>query len=120
MSVEALKQIYLKPLVAFLLIVQCAFLVFTWSSTLKTNGDLRGAISSLRNASQSNIARLDQNEAREIRLTLESLASNQKSNTTGTLLFSLVSIVLMVIIITPLRFMRSPEKLERDRPCVEF
>jgi hypothetical protein len=118
--VEELKRIYMKPLVLFLLIIQCAFLVFALFSTFKTNSDLHGAISNLRNASQSNIARLDQNEAREIRLTLEGLAASQKSNAIITLLFSLMNILLMLILVMPLRFMRSPQKLERDRPCVEF
>jgi hypothetical protein len=119
-SVEELKRIYIKPLVVCLLIIQIAFLAFTLFSATATSAHLHGSIANLRNASQSNIARLDQNEAREIRLALEGLASNQNSNTIITLLFSVVSIALMVIIIMPLRSMRAPQKLKRDRPCVEF
>src|SRR3954471_17298131 len=110
---------YTKPLLVLLLVIQCVFLVFTLVSATEANGHLRGAISDLRNASQSNIARLDQNEARETRRTLERLADNQKFNTTITLLFSFLSTVLMLIVVVPW-FMRTSEKSQRERPCIEF
>lgn len=110
---------FTKPLLVLLLVIQCAFLVFTLFSASESSGHLRGAISNLRNASQSNIARLDQNEARETRLTLERLADKQKFSTTITLLFSLLSTGLMLIVIVPW-FARTPQRSGRERPCVEF
>jgi hypothetical protein len=110
---------YTKPLLVLLLVIQCAFLVFTLVSASEANGHLHGAIANLRNASQSNIARLDQNEARETRSTLERLANNQKFNTTITLLVSFLSTVLMLIVIMPW-FMRTSRTAQRERPCVEF
>jgi hypothetical protein len=105
---------YTKALLIFLLVIQCGFLGFTLFSAPEANGHLHGAISNLRNAAQSNIARLDQNEAREIRAILEGLASNQKFNTTITLLFSFVSVVLTAILVMPPRYLRTTREPEPD------
>jgi hypothetical protein len=107
---EMLKQILMKPLVVLVLIIQCAFLVFTLVSAPKANGQLHAAISSLRTPSQSNIARIDQNDARELRGVLQELINNNKSMMTITVLFSIVSIVLMAAMFLPfLEFKRAPE-----------
>jgi hypothetical protein len=112
---EMLKQILMKPLVVLLLIIQCAFLVFTLVSAPKANGQLHAAISSLRTPSQSNIARIDQNDARELRGVLQELINNNKSMMTITVLFSIVSIVLMAAMFLPfLEFKRAAETVGAD------
>ncbi len=112
------KAIYLKPLLILLLVIQCGFLVFTLFAAPDANGYLNGAISNLRNASQSNIARLDQNEARATTLILERLATSQKSNTLITLLFNFVNIGLMAVLAMPPPFLRAPETTERIRAAL--
>jgi hypothetical protein len=112
---EVLKQILMKPLVVLVLIVQCAFLVFTLVSVPKANGQLHAAISSLRTPSQSNIARIDQNDARELRGVLEGLINSNKSMMTTTVLFSIVSIVLMAAaIFLPLALNRTAATVGAD------
>ena len=112
---EMLKQILMKPLVVLVLIIQCAFLIFTLVSAPKANGQLHAAISTLRTPSQSNIARIDQNDARELRSVLQELINNNKSMMTITVLFSIVSIVLMAAaIFLPLVFNRTTETVGAD------
>jgi hypothetical protein len=112
---EMLKQILMKPLVVLVLIIQCAFLVFTLVSAPKANGQLHAAISSLRTPSQSNIARIDQNDARELRGVLQELIDDNKSMMTVTVLFSIVTIVLMVAaIFLPLAFNRAAATVGAD------
>jgi hypothetical protein len=112
---ELLKRILTKPLVVLVLIIQCAFLVFTLVAAPKANGQLNAAISSLRTPSQSNIARIDQNDARELRGALQELINNNKSMMTITMLFSIVSIVLMAAMFLPfLEFKRAVETAGSD------
>jgi len=112
---EMLKQILMKPLVVLVLIVQCTFLVFTLVSAPKANGRLRAAISTLHTASQSNIAHVDQNDARELRSVLQALNDNNKSVMTITVLFSIVSIFLMAAMFLPfLEFKRRTETVGPD------
>jgi hypothetical protein len=112
---EMLKQILTKPLVVLVLIVQCAFLMFTLVSAPKANGQLHAAISSLRTPSQSNIAHIDQNDARELRGVLQELINNNKSMMTVTVLFSIVSIVLMAAaLFLPLAFNRAAQTVGAD------
>ena len=112
---EMLKQILMKPLVVLVLIIQCAFLIFTLVSAPKANGQLHAAISTLRTPSQSNIARIDQNDARELRSVLQELINNNKSMMTITVLVSIVSIVLMAAaIFLPLVFNRTTETVGAD------
>jgi hypothetical protein len=107
---EILKQVLMKPLVVLLLIIQCVFLVFTLVSAPKANGQLHAAISSLRTPSQSNLARIDQNDARELRGVLQELINSNKSMMMISVLFSIVSIVLMAAMFLPfLEFKRAPE-----------
>ena len=112
---EILKQILTKPLVVLVLIIQCAFLVFTLFSAPEANGHLRAAIDTLRTPSQSNIAHVDQNEARELRGVLQGLINNNKHMTMVTVLFSIVSIVLMAAaLVLPLAFKRSAATVGAD------
>jgi hypothetical protein len=111
---ETLKQILMKPLLVLLLIIQCAFLAFTLVSAPKENGRLHAALSSLRTPSQSNIAPINQNEARELRLVLEELISNHKSFMMVSVFFSFVSIALMVMTIQPFWFKRTAEMPDLD------
>jgi hypothetical protein len=111
---EKLLRILTKPLLVLLLIIQCAFLVFILNSVPKENGQLRTALSSLRTPSQSNIAPINQNEARELRLVLEELINSHKSFTTVSVLFSFVSIALMVTMVLPFGFKRASETSEFD------
>jgi hypothetical protein len=112
---EMLKQILMKPLVVLVLIIQCAFLVFTLVSAPKANGQLHAAISSLRTPSQSNLARIDQNDARELRGVLQELINDNKSMMTVSLLFSIVTIVLMAAaILLPLAFSRTAATVGAD------
>jgi hypothetical protein len=112
---EMLKQILMKPLVVLVLIVQCAFLVFTLVSAPKANGRLHAAISSLRTPSQSNVARIDQSDARDLRAVLQELSDNNKSMMMTTVLFSIVSIVLMAAMFLPfLQFKRATETVGPD------
>jgi len=81
----------------------------------KANGQLHAAISSLRTPSQSNIARIDQNDARELRAVLEGLINSNKSMMTTTVLFSIVSIVLMAAaIFLPLALNRTAATVGAD------
>jgi hypothetical protein len=113
--VEVLKQILTRPLLVLLVVIQCAFLAFTLVSTPKANGQLHAAISTLRTPSQSNIARIDQNDARELRGVLQELINNNKSVMTVSVLFSIVSIVLMAsAIFLPLTFRRTAETVGAD------
>jgi hypothetical protein len=111
---EMLKQILTKPLLVLLLIIQCAFLVFTLFSAPEANGHLHAAIASLRTPSQSNIAHVDQNEARELRVVLQGLINNNKFMMTVTVLFSIVSIVLIAAMFLPLAFKRAAETVGAD------
>ena len=112
---EMLKQILTKPLLVLLLLIQCAFLVFTLVSAPEANGHLRAAISSLRTPSQSNIAHIDQNQARDLRVVLEGLISNHKFMTMVTVLFSIITIVLMAaVIFLPLALNRAAETVGAD------
>ena len=112
---EVLKQILTKPLVVLVLIIQCVFLVVTLFSAPKANGQLHAAISTLRTPSQSNIARIDQNDARELRAVLEQLNDNNKSMMTTSVLFSTVSIVLMAAaIFLPLALNRTAATVGAD------
>ena len=112
---EILKQVVTKPLVVLLLIIQCAFLMFTLFSAPETNGHLQAAIASLRTPSQSNLGRIDQNDARELRGVLQGLVNNNKSKTTITVLFSIVSIVLMAAaIFLPLALNRAAATVGSD------
>ena len=112
---EILKQILTKPLVVLVLIIQCAFLVVTVSSAPKANGQLHAAISTLRTPSQSNIARIDQNDARELRAVLQQLNDNNRSMMTTSVLFSIVSIVLMAAaIFLPLALNRTAATVGAD------
>jgi hypothetical protein len=112
---EVLKQILMKPLVVLVLIIQCVFLMVTLFSAPKANGQLHAAISTLRTPSQSNIARIDQNDARELRAVLEQLNDNNKSMMTTSVLFSTVSIVLMgAAIFLPLALNRSGATVGTD------
>jgi hypothetical protein len=107
---EILKQVVTKPLVVLLLMIQCAFLMFTLVSAPKANVQLHAAISTLRTPSQSNLARIEQNDARELRAVLQGLINNNKSMMTITVLFSIVSIVLMAAMFLPfMEFRRAPE-----------
>jgi TRAP-type mannitol/chloroaromatic compound transport system permease large subunit len=112
---EMLKQILMKPLVVLVLIIQCVFLVVTLFSAPKANGQLNAAISTLRTPSQSNLARIDQNDARELRAVLQQLNNNNKSMVTTSLLFSIVSIVLMAAaIFLPLALNRAAATVGAD------
>jgi hypothetical protein len=112
---EMLKQILTKPLVVLVLIIQCVFLVVTLLSAPKANGQLHAAISTLRTPSQSNLARIDQNDARELRAVLEQLNDNNKSMITTSVLFSIVSIVLMAAaIFLPLALNRTAATVGAD------
>jgi hypothetical protein len=112
---EMLKQMLMKPLVVLVLVIQCAFLVFTLFSAPETNGHLHAAISSLRTPSQSNLARIDQNDARELRGVLQGLINNNKFMTTVSVLFSIVSIVLLAAtIFLPLAFSRAAQTVGPD------
>ena len=112
---EMLKQILTKPLVVLVLVMQCVFLVFTLVSAPKTNVQLQAAISTLRTPSQSNLARIDQNDARELRAVLEGLINSNKSMMTTTVLFSIVSIVLMAAaIFLPLALNRTAATVGAD------
>lgn len=107
---EVLKHILTRPLLVLLVLIQCAFLVFTLVSAPKANGHLHTAISSLRTPSQSNIARIDQNDARELKGVLEGLIQNNKFVTIVTVLFSFISLVLIAaMMFLPLAFKRAPE-----------
>ena len=106
---EVLKQILMKPLLVVLLLIQCAFLVFILVSGPKENGQLRTALSSLRTPSQSNIAPINQNEARELRVVLEQFIGNRKTFTIVSVLYCFVSIALMVTMILPFGFKRTME-----------
>lgn len=107
---EKLRQILTKPLLVLLLIIQCAFLVFVLISAPKANGELHTAISNLRTPSQSNIAPINQNDAKELRVALEQHINNNKFMTMVSVLFSVVSIIVMgTMIILPLEFKRAAE-----------
>jgi hypothetical protein len=111
---EMLKQILTKPLLVLVLIIQFAFLVFTLVSAPEANGHLHAAIASLRTPSQSNLARIDQNDARELRGVLQGLINNNKSKTTITVLFSIVSIVLIAAMFLPVAFNRAAATVSAD------
>ena len=104
----------MKPVLVVLLIIQCAFLLFILTSVPKENGRLRTALSSLRTPSQSNIAPINQNDARELRLILEQQISNRKSFTIACAVFSFVSVALMVTMLLPFGVKRSEEVTEVD------
>jgi len=106
---EILKQFLMKPLIAVTLVLQCVFVVFIFMSAPKENGQLRAALSSLRTPSQSNIAPITQNEARELRGTLEQLIVSHKSFTTVSAIFGFVSIALMVTMMLPSGFKQRSE-----------
>jgi hypothetical protein len=113
--VEKLRQILTKPLLVLLLLIQCAFLVFVLASAPKANGELHTAISNLRTPSQSNIAPINQNDARELRVALEQHINNNKFMTMVSVLFSIVTIVLMAAaIFLPLAFNRAAETVGAD------
>jgi len=116
---ESFKQILMKPMVLVLLVVQCAFLIYILTSVPKENGQLRKALSSLRTPSQSNMAPIDQNQARELRLVLEQSINDHKSFTTVSMLFSFVSIVLVVAMILPFGFKRSAETVQLEERLEE-
>jgi hypothetical protein len=100
----------MRPVLVLLVLIQCAFLVFILVSAPKANGQLHTAISTLRTPSQSNIARIDQNDARELRGVLEGLIQNNKFVTIVTVLFSFISLVLIAaMMFLPLAFKRAPE-----------
>lgn len=112
---EMLKQILTKPFVVLVLIIQCAFLMFTLFSAPEANGHLRAAIDTLRTPSQSNLGRIDQNDARELRGVLQGLINNNKHMTMVTVLFSIVTIVLMAAaIFLPLAFNRAAATVGTD------
>ena len=105
----------MKPLVVLVLIIQCVFLAVTLFSAPKANGQLNAAISTLRTPSQSNIARIDQNDARELRAVLQQLNDSNKSMTMTAVLFSTVSIVLMAAaIFLPLALNRTAATVGAD------
>lgn len=113
---EMLKQILMKPLLALLLIIQCAFLIFILTSVPKQNGQLRSALANLRTPSQSNIAPINQAEARELRLLLEQQIDSHRSFQTVCVLFGFLSIALAITLILPLGFKRpdgTPQLEER-------
>jgi len=109
-----LKQILTKPLLAFALFIQCVFLVFTLVSAPEANGKMQVAISSLRTPSQTNIAPINQTDARELRLVLERLISNHKFLTMVSVLFSFLSIALMATVILPFGSRRSQGSADFD------
>jgi hypothetical protein len=113
-GVEMSKQMLAKPLVVLVLILQCAFLVYTLASAPKENGQLHAALSSLRTPSQSNIAPINQNDARELRVVLEQLISNRKSFMMASVIFSFVSIASMVTMFVPFGFKRTEETQEME------
>lgn len=106
---ELLKQILTKPLLVLLLLIQCAFLIFLLTSVPKENQQLRAALAGLRTPSQSNIAPINQNEARELRLVLEQRIDSQKSFTTISVLFSFASIALAATMFLPFGVRRTVE-----------
>ena len=91
----------MKPLLVLLLLLQCAFVVFVLMSVPKENGHLRTALSSLRTPSQSNIAPITQDEARQLRVGLEELITSHKSFTTVSAIFGFVSVALIITMMIP-------------------
>jgi hypothetical protein len=112
---EMLKHILTKPFVVLVLLIQCAFLMFTLVSAPEANGHLRAAIDTLRTPSQSNLGRIDQNDARELRGVLQGLINSNKHMTMVTVLFSIASIVLMAAaLVLPLAFNRAAATVGPD------
>lgn len=115
---EMLKQVLMKPLFVITMVIQCAFIVFVLAAVPKENEQLRSALSSLRTPSQSNIAPITQNDARELRVALEQLITSHKSFTTVTAIFGFVSIALIVTMMLPFglkQTVETPEIEERLR-----